>query len=198
MRPILIALTSLGLTLGLAACAGDRAFQSSLGPSPGPATSLQPQVAEGLARPPYTPEQIRWSHPPETFTAMTIQGLGMADSVQETEWIESDLEGCKMRGVTVLADLTPVGEPSIDRATWRELRDHASFPALSTEITREIVRTEAGEFDAWKYEMELQPGVITRMWFDTATAGAPVAVTVEEDGEVVQRMSLIAHNRRAL
>lgn len=45
-----------------------------------------------------------------------------------------------------------MSDPQLARVTWRELRQHAAFPAALTTVEPERIRTPLGELDCLRYE----------------------------------------------
>ncbi|MEZ6016124.1 MAG: hypothetical protein R3F49_13475 [Planctomycetota bacterium] len=153
-----------------------------------------PSPPEGIAPQPYTAASIRASHPVGTFTTYRITSAGAPPMEQRTDWVESTAEGC------VMAASTPPGAGESQRASalWWELRDHASFPADVTQVSRETISVAAGTFDCTRYLVsvpESDGGGTRSFWFDTRTGGSPVLFTQSAGGAEVFRMELLAMNR---
>lgn len=135
---------------------------------------------------PFTAEQIRdewivgfklrvrrWTPTAEIFETWTVVG--------------ADPDGVEIESKAMGEDGEALGESTIQRSTWVELRDHASFPA--DRGTRESLRRETplGELQGWLYTVG-DPGgeVMTEFFFADALPGAPVFVHVFKSGEVVE------------
>ncbi len=153
-----------------------------------PATTAQPGVDLDPDDPtilmrPFTAEEIRdeW-----------VPGLRllMRRSSPEEIWVErwtvlaADDEGADIESATIADDGTVVGEPSVVRSTWVELRDHASFPAAHS--SREWVSrsTMLGEFEGWLYRVA-EPDAVTvqEFFFASSLPGAPIQMRILE-GEI--------------
>lgn len=92
----------------------------------------------------------------------------------------------------------PLGEsaqdspPGTQTFQWGELEHHATYPASFSTRTETRITTEAGEFDAWKYEVK-PPGteVVERFFFAKSLPGPPVRHEVYEGGRLVHTNVLV-------
>lgn len=192
MRPIALValLSSLSLLAALPAC---HSTGNGGAPSLEREDERAPDPPEGIAPQPYTAAAIRASHPVGTYTSYRIQSQGAPPVLQRTEWVECDGERCVMEARTSGTEDSQRAE-----ARWWELRDHASFPAAATTITREPLTIAAGTFDAMHYAIAVpaaEGGGTRHFWFDRATAGSPLLFTQETGGAETFRMELLATNR---
>jgi hypothetical protein len=114
----------------------------------------------------------------------------------ETEWritemTAVDAEGAMLRTV-VRGGEGLAGEPKQSRLTWEELRAHAIFPRAATTIVDETIQTAAGKFACKRYTV-VGDEETTTFWFATELPGAPVKMTVERGGVVVETRTLMKH-----
>lgn len=149
-------------------------------PSPG-GVALDPDDPTILARP-FTAEQIRDEWVPGLRLLMrrtTPEGTG----VERWTVIDADDEGADIEYATIADDGTVAGEPPVERSTWIELRDHATFPAAQS--TREWVSrtTELGEYEGWLYRVaDDSAGTVQEFFFVPELPGAPVQMRIVENG----------------
>lgn len=135
---------------------------------------------EGHAPTPFTAEQIRRGCPQgRTVTTLTETADG-ATETHISRFLDCDAEGATY--------VTGDGER---RVTWIELQAHASFPADATSISRETIETSLGRLRCLRYEVA--EGAQRRVfWFDETRPGMPVLFTVEGDGGVLTRSTVVA------
>lgn len=144
---------------------------------------------------PFTAEQIRdewtvgfelrvrrWTPAAEVFEVWTV--------------VAADPDGVEIESRVMDEAGEALGDPSSQRSTWVELRDHASFPvdrAIREKISRE---TPLGELDGWLYTVG-EPGgeVATEFFFAETMPGAPVFVHVLKGGDVVEIFEQLERTR---
>lgn len=177
------------LLLALSACAAHKS----------PETEVAPVLAVLDTTPtPYTAEQLRDAIP--VGTEMRFR-LTMADGtklISTTEFIAADAVNTTYRQTMRSEDGAVVAGPTQSSAAWTELRDHAAFLLDKTQIEQLSVTTELGTFEAWLYTVhvdeELLGPKVQRYWFAKDLAGPPVLLTVEVDGQEVERMEMISRS----
>jgi len=110
----------------------------------------------------------------------------MATRTERWTVVSADDEGVEIEYATIADDGSVEGEPSINRSTWTELRDHAAFPAAYT--TREWVSrsTTLGNFEGWFYRVA-EPGdaTVQEFFFVPSLPGAPVQMRIIEEDTTV-------------
>ncbi len=135
---------------------------------------------------PFTADQIReewiegfqirvrsWSEDAETFERWTVVG--------------ADADGVEIESVEVDENGSPVGEAGVQRSSWVQLRDHASFPADRGRRERVTRATPLGEFEGWFYTVHDADGRTTNeFFFADDLPGAPVFVHLVHDGVPVE------------
>jgi len=120
-----------------------------------------------------------------------------AEGISRQRWtvVASDEDGAEIEYAVLDSSGKVVGEPTVKRREWIELRDHASF--RTKHARRESVRraTPLGEWEGWLYTVE-DPGAgtVTEFFFATELPGAPVEVLTHKDGRLVSVMRQIARH----
>jgi hypothetical protein len=90
------------------------------------------------------------------------------------------------------------GEPIVKRSTWRELRDHASFPADRASRERVVRTTPLGDLDGWLYTVrDDESSTVTQFFFASALPGAPVEMEMLEDGKMLLALEQLERFRPA-
>ena len=77
------------------------------------------------------------------------------------------------------------------RVTWRELQNHASFPAEVTTIHEDVVEGPLGQMECLSYRV-VRGDTVSTFWFEKARPGMPVLFTTETDGALVSTTMVIA------
>ena len=144
---------------------------------------------------PFTAEHIRdeWTEGLEIrIRELTEQG----ESFQTWKVVRSDPEGVEIEAVATNAAGEPVGEASVQRSGWVELRDHATFSAEVA--SREFVHrdTPLGKLDGWLYTVGSEgSGPVSEFFFAESLPGAPIWVRFSHDGEVVSSFEQIGRSK---
>ena len=120
------------------------------------------------------------------------------EEIRVERWtvVAADDEGADIEFATIAEDGSVVGEPSVVRSAWVELRDHASFPAAHS--TREWVSrsTMLGEFEGWLYRVaEPNAATVQEYFFVPSLPGAPVQMRILEGETVVIELDQTARLR---
>jgi hypothetical protein len=160
--------------------ADEATLQTSTAVSPAPpqgGAELDPDDPTILVRP-FTTEQIRDEWVPGLRLLMrrtTPEGT----RVERWTVIGADDEGVDIEYATISDDGTVDGEPPVERSTWIELRDHATFPAAQS--TREWVArtTQLGDFEGWLYRVaDASADTVQEFFFVPELPGAPVQMRI--------------------
>ncbi len=160
-------------------------------PEATPAPAESPSEAEATAPTPYTADQIRdASKAGREWQYRVVKGDETVWSIMTMTAV--DAEGATIRSIVRGAEGQEVGEPKESRATWEELRLHASFPASATTIADDTANAPGGPYDCKRYAVERDGGTAT-FWFANDLPGAPVKMTVEKDGAVVETRQLMKY-----
>jgi len=147
-----------------------------------------------IAPRPFSAEQIRAENPPGTVLLFRIERDGRVPILQETRFVSADEKGAVIQVSFTDENGEALGERSTSEATWRELRDHATFPALHTGRLADWIEVPAGTFECWLYTVsaasEGEP-ILTRYWFAKSRPGPPIQVEVQRAGQTVMRTVLL-------
>ena len=151
-------------------------------------------LEEGHAPTPYTEEQLRDGCPSGRVCVFEIESAGGFVIKKRYRYLDADEQGVTLE----VAVEGPGQKPaSKSRATWRELRKHASFPKESTRIEEQMVETKAGTFECLRYIVtseEKGKTVVKYLDFARELPGMPVRMTLEYDGEKISSMTLVSHS----
>ena len=168
-------------------------------PAP-PGDVVVPQVdADGsiseILEQPFTAEQIRDEWVPGLRLLMRRTS---PEGVRIERWtvVAADDQGADIEYADIADDGSVVGEPSVARSTWVELRDHASFPAAFS--TREWVArtTQLGDFEGWLYRVAEDGGATAQEYFFVPELpGAPVQMRILEGDATVFELEQTARLR---
>ena len=147
-----------------------------------------------LLRRPFTADEIRdeWV---EGFRLLIRRTTPEGASVERWTVVSADNEGAEIEYATLDAD-SNVKESAVRRATWVELRDHASFPAATA--TREWVTrsTGLGTYDGWLYRVTRGDGTaIEEYFFVPSLPGAPLEMTILDGDKTVFTLEQTARLR---
>lgn len=151
--------------------------------------------AEGLLERPFTAEQIH----DEWVPGLRLLIRRGAPENQVTErWtvVAADNEGVDIEYATLDENRNVAGEPRVQRSSWVELRDHASFPAAYA--TREWVArsTQLGDFEGWLYRVaDADTGTVTEFFFVPELPGAPVQMSTTKGDATIFELEQIARLR---
>lgn len=151
-----------------------------------------------LAPFPYTAAEIREANPPGSVRVYRMESRGRS-FVQKMSFLEPMVAGkARIRTERASEKGAPLSKAETTEAEWVELRDHASFPAARTVRTEERIEVPAGTFDCWLYTIRSEERGVkatARFWFARGEPGPPVRMETEQDGEIVQRMTLLEIHR---
>ena len=162
----------------------------------------------GTDTPPET-NRVRPDHAPTPFTAEEIRDewvpgfrIMMRHTFPEKTMIErwtvvaADDQGVEIENAAIDDGGSVLGEPTVVRSTWVELRDHASFPAKHS--TREWVSrsTALGDFEGWLYRVaDPEAATIQEFFFAPELPGAPVQMLILEGESTVFELEQTARLR---
>lgn len=181
-----LAIPVLGALVSATACA----------PSASPTPTVVPAAAPAANAPtPYTADQIRAASPAGRRIEFRVEAAGKPMTVSVMSFVKSDDAGAEVESVTLDETGHEIGTRSTGRATWEELRAHASFPQSSTTIGDETITVPAGAFDCRVYTVTRGDRTMT-FWFAKSLPGPPVRMTVAVAGKVVETRTLVRHLAR--
>lgn len=144
-----------------------------------------------LAPYPFTPEAIRERCVEGLILTFRVVARGEQPVIQHMRFHAWDQDGVQVEIRRMTPDGVPLAPVADTRATWKALRDHASFPSAATVRLREKLSTPAGDWNCWVYVVVGPDGGTTRFWFADQLPGPPVQLDQEQDGERIMRMELI-------
>ena len=143
---------------------------------------------------PYTPEAIRDANPAGTTMLYRVEAMGEPAHLDRVRFLESTAEFAVIEAVRGNAQGGELQEPRVERATWTELRDHATFLAHLSERTRATCSVPAGDFRCWLYTVRMKEGdasIVRRFYFADEKPGAPVYFETEANGTRVMSSELL-------
>ncbi len=125
---------------------------------------------------PFTAEQIKEGCHEHTITFELLDGSELAwtfvgDGTQ-AEWVTA-VDGHRLDGTK--------------RASWDELRQHASYDKATTRRARDVMDTAFGRLEGWTY-VQTEGETVSSWFFADRLPGPPVYMTVVEGDEVKARM----------
>ena len=148
-------------------------------------------VAEEFLPTPFTAEEIGnawrpgyemtmkiWTPDGETVSRTRVEGW----SRQAIETSEQPLDESG----------SPTGEKSVSSSSWEDLRDHARFPAATTDRERATRITTLGELEGWLYTVRGEEGGISEFFFADDFPGPPVEFSQTDGDSVIFRAETIA------
>jgi hypothetical protein len=184
--------------LMLAACAGqpDGPTAAPAGGHDGAAVSAEPEPVEAaILEQPFTAEQIR----DEWVTGFSlVMRRSTPGEVRLERWtvLQADAEGCQIEFAALADDGAVSGEPVVQRSTWLELRDHASFPSPGASRERTTRETALGALEGWLYRVpEEGSEAVSEFFFVPGLPGAPVQMRTIEGGQTVFELEQIERSR---
>ena len=108
-----------------------------------------PHVLEpGQAPTPFTADEIRQGCPAGRTIRLRVEAVGQTPFHRVSRFVECDEAGATMERARLSLDGVPLGEPEVDRVTWRDLQAHASFPANDTTIESSGSRQRSASWTA--------------------------------------------------
>lgn len=157
-------------------------------------TGHDPRVlGDGTAPTPFTADEIRRGCPPGRTIVVATERPGEATTRREIRFAAGDADVATQRITALEGDGRPTDEAETRTSSWNELQAHASFPAAATTIEDEVIDTELGPLECWRYEVRDGDADDT-FWFAKTLPGMPVRFTRHERGRLV-RMTTVTANR---
>lgn len=144
-------------------------------------------LGAGLAPTPFTPEQIRAGCPAGRMIRLLVEEEGV-----EPYFRFHHFTSCDEAGAVIERGRVDRGrEVVVDRSSWRELQEHAAFPADVTTIEEDTIDIPLGVVECLRYTVRDDEGVTT-FWFSAAYPGMPVRYSRAENGRTVSTTTMIA------
>ena len=148
-------------------------------------------MSEPITPTPFTAEQIRDASPSGRLITTRMTDEAEAHTYWQSRFTECDEKGALIENRPVSSDGDLIGEAERARATWEQLRDHASFPGPATSISDEEITTELGPLQCHRYEVER--GEATDLfWFASGRPGPPVRTATRHNGKERVTTEIIA------
>ena len=139
---------------------------------------------------PFTADEIRGACPPGRTIRLRVDVVGETPFHRVNRFIDCDQAGAILERARLSLDGVPLGEPEVNRVTWRDLQAHASFPADDTTIESGRIETAIGELDCLRYTVRV--GATDEVfWFAMDLPGMPIQCLTRTDGEVVTTVSVV-------
>ena len=157
-----------------------------------PEPAADPHVmAPGHAPTPFTADEIRRACPVGRTVRLLIEPADGPPVHRLSRFVRCDERGATVEVSGVGADGEPDGPPDVDEVLWLDLQRHASFPADRTAIESETIETPLGAQECRRYTVT---GGATKQvfWFAVDLPGMPIRYLTEEDGGVVQTVTVVA------
>jgi hypothetical protein len=110
--------------------------------------------------------------------------------------VAADETGAEIEYATIGDDGSVVGEPTVKRSTWVELRDHASFPAAVSSREWVALATQLGQFEGWLYRTaDDGASTVQEFFFVPELPGGPVRMRILEGDTTVFELEQTARLR---
>ncbi len=185
------------LLLCASACASTPP-SSSARKTPAPAAPETP-AAPAFAPRPFTADQIRDAMPAGTEIRFRLEEAGKPAVIMH--WKVTAADAASMTLVTRILgeDGSLIAEEPAGTSRWDQLVEHASFPADLTVKSEGSVEVPAGTFDSIDYVVtETVDGsrTVSTFKFARQLPGPPVLLSVDKDGVMVRRMTLVERTPR--
>ncbi len=176
--------------------------------APGAAPAGVPAETVAAEEPPAQPESVLL---PVPFTAEEIrdewiEGLTLVlrtrtpggETWERWTVVAADADGADIEFSPVDAEGNAAGEARVERSSWTELRDHASYPvdvASREQVSRD---TALGQLAGWLYRVRDEAtGSETELFFASQLPGAPVEMRMSKDGTVAMELTQVERHKPA-
>jgi hypothetical protein len=173
------------------------------GPAPEPEGAVeqeQPLTDVGAAETeslphPFSADEIRdeWMVGFRLKLRRVMQGT---ESVERWTVVSADPDVVEIESAALDGDGNVLGQASLARSTWVELRDHATFPAARAEREEATRDTELGTLDGWVYTVqEDDDGTVSEFFFAKDLPGAPVEMRTTRGDELMMELVQLERHR---
>lgn len=185
----------------LCACAADETYVPRMRLPPQddspPPVAVQDEAdleAAAVAPRPYTSAQIQAAMPVGFQARYQVEQPGRPLLISLTRVLSADATGVTLSQRMLHQDGSIAGEDEVSQESWDGLRNHASFPAQQTSISRERIELPSGSFDCLLYSV-ITSGegrqLLSRFHFALDRPGAPVRYERVQDGQRTYLMTLL-------
>jgi hypothetical protein len=158
------------------------------------APRLDPDDPSILQRP-FTADQIQeeWV---EGFTLRMLRVTPEGESLERWTVVSATEEGAEIEFAEIDEAGEVVGVPTMAESSWAQLRDHATFPAASSNVEEATRETALGWLDGRLYTVrDDEAGTVTEYFFVDELPGAPVEMRTTRDGELVVGLRQVERRR---
>jgi len=187
-----------GVVLAVVSAAWGCGPQGPASPEAGAAAPQPAEVEPGdptILRRPFTAEQIRdeWV---EGLTLVLVRTTPEGRTQQRWTVVSADADGTEIEYAILDPAGSPTGEVKVERSSWVELRDHASFPVGHSRRERATRETALGTLEGWVYTVEdPADGTVNELFFAGSLPGAPVLMSMSRGGVIAARMEMVERRR---
>lgn len=173
------------------------------GSAPEPEEAVQQQqplidvgAAEAGSLPhPFSAEEIRdeWIVGFQLKLRRVMQGT---ESVERWTVVSADPDAVEIESAALDGDGHVLGQASLARSTWVELRNHATFPAARAQREEATRDTALGTLDGWIYTVqEDDDGTVSEFFFARDLPGAPVEMRTTRGDELIMELVQLERHR---
>lgn len=157
-----------------------------------PAGEADPHVlGPGRAPTPFTADEIRRGCPAGRTILLRVDRPGEAPAYRVNHFLRCDEHGAETARFAADPDGTPAGEADVERSSWQELQEHASFPVDRTEIASEHLDSPMGVLECLRYTV-VDDSSTAVFWFAKTIAGMPVRFEERApDGRLLNRVTMV-------
>jgi hypothetical protein len=149
------------------------------------------EIGPDLLPTPFSAEEIRAGCPAGRTIRLRVESAGSPDVVRTNRFVRVDAEGAEIEQATYSLEGDPLGETRSAWSSWRDLQEHAAFPAATSAMTEEELTLDSGVLACRRYTMT-DGDTVHRFWFAAAHPGMPVRYSTEEAGTLVSRVTMEA------
>ncbi len=149
------------------------------------------KIGPDLLPTPFSAEEIRLGCPAGRTIRLRVESAGGPDVIRTSWYVRVDRDGAEIEHTTYTANGEHLGEPRSAWSTWRQLQEHAAFPAAVTTVTEDELTIPLGLLPCRLYTMT-DGTTVHRFWFSDAHPGMPVRYSIEDSGTVVSRVTMEA------
>jgi len=147
-------------------------------------------LGPGLLPTPFTADEIRQGCPDGRRIRLLVEIDGKDPFLRTNRFDAVDADGATITSRRLAMDGTPLAPAEADRTTWRQLQEHASFPADRTTITLDVIELPIGTLECLRYT-RTDGATTSTFWFAKSAPGMPVRYTTEVAGHVTSTVTMV-------
>src|SRR5215207_4051652 len=140
--------------------------------------SADPHVlGPGLLPTPFTADEIRVACGSGRTMRLLVEEPDGERYERVSRFRDCDVDGATLERWRVAADGGVDGEVVSGRITWRELQEHAAFPADRTTMSTETLELPIGRVECLRYDTrddDSADAPVAKFWFARSHQGMPV------------------------